>query len=163
MAVVNGQPVNAAVTNAAFVDKNTDETGTIAIFKLENDVAASGAHIANLQREMNKSSQFVRASQLIEVTGEIELTDYKGNQIVPISGDGTAVSANPLPFNNATIFDGQIVKLLGLSASNTVTLVYNDAAGGLVTNGSATLGRGDILELVYIESEDRWFEISRNF
>lgn len=52
--VVDGQGVNAAVTNPAFIFKNADDSTTKKLGLL-NDEPESGAHVVNLQRAVNKS------------------------------------------------------------------------------------------------------------
>jgi len=52
MAVSNGQPVNASVTNAAYISKtNTGTETTVAVIDLNN--AGSGAQVSNTQQAIN--------------------------------------------------------------------------------------------------------------
>ena len=57
MSVSDGQKVNAAVTNAAFMSRTTD-TSTTGKVDLNNADAASGTSISNAQREHNSSASF---------------------------------------------------------------------------------------------------------
>ena len=55
--VFDGQPVNATITNAAFLSKNVNDTDT-AILGLANSVPSSGTAITNLQAEVNSCSSY---------------------------------------------------------------------------------------------------------
>jgi len=59
--VVNGQPVNAAVTNAAFLFKNGDDTDPF-VLAFTNANPASGTAITNAQREWNAIESFLGMS-----------------------------------------------------------------------------------------------------
>lgn len=59
--VSNGQAVNAAVTNAAFIFKNADDS-TSNLLSLTNGVSASGGSITNIQRQFNSLASFLGAS-----------------------------------------------------------------------------------------------------
>lgn len=58
MPVNDGQSVNAAVTNAAFLDSTVDDTATGKI-TLANVEAVSGSSVTNIQREHNSIASFV--------------------------------------------------------------------------------------------------------
>lgn len=55
--VSNGQPVNAATTNGAYLFKNSNDTALNQL-SLGNTVTASGSSITNIQREFNSLSSF---------------------------------------------------------------------------------------------------------
>lgn len=57
MSVQNGQKVDAAVTNAAFISRTTDSNTTGKV-DLENADSASGANISNTQRSINGAHSF---------------------------------------------------------------------------------------------------------
>lgn len=59
--VVDGQPVNAATTNSAFIFKNADD-GTAHILSLTNNASASGSSVTNVQREHNSAASFMGKS-----------------------------------------------------------------------------------------------------
>ena len=56
--VVNGQPINAAVTNAAFLDKNTD-TSTVYNIALNSAEAGLGSTVTSIQTFLNAVSSYV--------------------------------------------------------------------------------------------------------
>lgn len=57
MGVLDGQDVSAAVTNPAFINKNTDDT-TPSKLGLANADVVSGTSVTNTQRELNSISSF---------------------------------------------------------------------------------------------------------
>lgn len=59
--VTDGQPVNAATTNAAFLSKNVNDT-TIYVLGVLNGAVASGPSITNIQREFNAQASFLGMS-----------------------------------------------------------------------------------------------------
>ena len=90
MSVQNGQPVNQAVTNAAFLSRTTD-SDTIAKVGLKNTDVVSGANIDNAQRAINK------AFEGIGTTGETDTTinDYSSNNYI-LDGDNRKVAIQKL-------------------------------------------------------------------
>lgn len=59
MGVTDGQPVDAATTNPAFLDANNDDTALGKItFNNISDPTVSGAQVVNIQREMNGNASF---------------------------------------------------------------------------------------------------------
>lgn len=57
MSISDGQPVNAAASNAAFMSKTAD-TGTSGVLEVTNAAAASGTAVTNVQKELNSQSSF---------------------------------------------------------------------------------------------------------
>jgi hypothetical protein len=58
LSVLDGQAVNATVTNAALISATDDDTAT-GVLTLANVVAASGSTVTNIQREHNSIASFV--------------------------------------------------------------------------------------------------------
>jgi hypothetical protein len=58
--VIDGQPITAAVTNAAFINKNTNDT-TPSLLGLGNTVTSSGAAVTNLQAQINALDSYTGA------------------------------------------------------------------------------------------------------
>lgn len=58
MSVNDGQPVNAAVSNASWISKNTNDS-TPSILGFSNSAPSSGTTITNGQREYNSLNSFV--------------------------------------------------------------------------------------------------------
>ncbi len=60
MSVINGQPVDATVTNAAFISKKIDDsTGAKLGLNDQDNTLVSGSSITNAQREFNAISSFM--------------------------------------------------------------------------------------------------------
>jgi len=59
--VNDGQPVNAAITNAAFLNKNQNDTDPFVI-TLSNSAGTSGTTINNVQKQLNSTSSFLGSS-----------------------------------------------------------------------------------------------------
>lgn len=96
MPVFDGQPVNAAVTNPAFLDAQVDDTA-FGIITLANAVLASGPTINNIQAAIN---------HLLTTTGATETTDgttYTSNERITNGQNHVqAISALDTGFNGLT-------------------------------------------------------------
>lgn len=75
MGVINGQAVDQAITNPAFLDANQDDTAS-GIITLANTAPASGATVNNTQAAIN---------QLKDTTGATEVTPATGYAGAPAS------------------------------------------------------------------------------
>ena len=100
-------------------------------------------------------TQFLADSGLIALQGV-------PNEVVKVAGGSGAVTLSSTPFVSAPS-DGAEIVVMGLHPANTVTLTHNDAAGGCILNGDATLGEYDELTLIYDLNLDRYIEKNRNF
>lgn len=101
------------------------------------------------------------ATQSIAGSGQIALGSA-ADQVLKVQGDGGAQTASTTPFSG-TPTDGGIYRIEGRDNTNTLTLVNNDAAGGCILNGNATLGKWDCVTLRYDATDDRYIEQYRNF
>lgn len=77
------------------------------------------------------------------------------SQFLPVVGDGAAVSVANIVDTNAIV--GDLLIIIGTSDTNTVTI---NSGTDVDTNGSCTLGAGDIIEFMYYNSI--WYEKSRS-
>ena len=102
------------------------------------------------------------ATETIAASGTITVPSASQN-LVRVVGDGAAVSASTTPFGVTPPANGVVITVMGTDGTNTVTLTHNDAADGCVLNGNATLGAYDCITLIYLETEDRYVELTRNF
>jgi len=163
MGVTNGQSVNAAVTNAAFIAKNVDDS-TPSLLGLLNTDTSSGPTISNAQKEIN-NKRYTPSNSTVSASAIIVLTDQVGLQTIRVVSDGGAVSASITLFGTTDTNwpDGREVKVMGTSDTDTVQLTHNDADHGALLNGNAVLGRGKMVVLQWWNSELRWVEVSRNF
>lgn len=163
MSVNPGDAVNAAVTNAAYISRTTDSS-TIGIVSLNN--ATSGPSVSNLQQKLNDA--LVResfATQDIVSTGFINI-NASTVQYRRVQGDGAPVTTSNQPFGTtpADFVQGKMIELVGINDTDTVTIPYSDTQYGcLLKVGDCTLGKGDILVLIYDDTLERFLEVSRNF
>ncbi len=83
------------------------------------------------------------------------------NTIVRVVGDGGAVLLDTDPAVEDGVSDGQMVILQGTSDVNTVAVAdaVNTALAGAAT---ATLGQGDIVQLIWDAGDSVWYEVSRS-
>lgn len=128
MGVIDGQPVNAAVTNPAFLDANADDTalGKISLNNL-SDVPTSGAVVTNIQREFNAISSFLGKPTNIAINSTPPWT----NNQVGLSTDTIFIRANDLTGlfdgttgHNHTGVDGQGPLLTGAAILNVPLVGY---------------------------------------
>jgi hypothetical protein len=157
MSVSDGQAVNAAITNAAFISR-TVNSSTVANIQL----LASGLEpVTNLQSSVNASRKIERATQTITGGGVIEYLEGIGFQNIPIqSGSGEVLTA-AIALSGVPMA-GMMIKLIGLSDTNYVKLVSNDTDEGLILNGDCLLLRFTTITLEYWSGLDRWVEVCRN-
>jgi hypothetical protein len=163
MSVLFKSPLSSANTNSAFVSKLDPTTFTNSILELLNADPASGAQVLNAQLEINKSRLFVESALTLNSSDQIVLPDLVGKLFFPVQGNSGSILLNSLPFSYSNIIDGCTITLFGLDNTNNVSIIFNDSSGGCLLNGNATLGLGNSLTVQYIESIDRFIEVSRNF
>jgi hypothetical protein len=103
------------------------------------------------------------ANENISSSGSISSSTTVGLQIRRITGNAAAVTTSSTPFGSGGGWvDGTVIRLIGQSNTNTVTIPNTDSAKGAILNGDCTLGQYDSLELQYDSTADRWIEISRS-
>lgn len=101
-------------------------------------------------------------SPAIVLSADGVITLASANNIISVSGSG-AVTLSATPFGTAApTLDGTVVRLIGSSSDNTVTILHSDISKGAWLNGDITLGRGSMIELQWVGALDRWVEVSRN-
>lgn len=89
--------------------------------------------------------------------GVIITTDV-WDQMVRVSGSGGAVTVTANPRIVAGTIDGQRLRLLGTSDSNTVTL---DVGNGLEMNGYIIIKDNVMIEFTWDDTNSVWVELSR--
>lgn len=95
--------------------------------------------------------------------GTVTISLTKGQQAIEVAGSGAAVTLSITPFGSSAPTDKTVVRLIGTSTANSVSLTNNDASYGCILNGNAKLGLGSVIELMYVSSIIRWVETFRNF
>lgn len=163
MPIVFKSTLSSAVTNATFYDKTIDDA-TIGRLDLNNILAESGSSITNTQRQINRNTVLVPNAATVASGGDITLDVISMHQIRKVSGTGGAAILDVQPFGVVIQpLEGTIIVLVGTNDTNTIKFLHNDAQYGCWLNGDATLSRGDILQLYYDSSLERYVEIGRNF
>lgn len=166
MSVVDGQAVSAAVTNAAYMSRNSD-TDTTGIVSLNNGLPASGPAIANLQQAVNALggaiantnsddqtvSNIININVAVQAYNQFFRLDYTG---------GGAMSNTPLGTDPTNFIDKMRVYLIGTSDINFVTVNNANVQYGCILNGNITLNEYTILTLIYDATSERFIEVSRN-
>lgn len=107
----------------------------------------------------------VQTTQTIAASGTFTVDEEAFKPFIPVVGDGGPVTMSNLPFGSPTPFqDGKEIIIMGTSDTNTVTLVSNNAADGLILNGAqVTLKQYNKINLMYWAEGGRFIELERNF
>lgn len=160
MTVAYGSAVSSSNVNNAFVSKTADST---MVGVLDLNEASSGDRITNVQQEINNLKNSTNASATVSAGGTISVSTTERVQYFRVSGQGGAQSLSATPFGSASWIDGTIVRLVGTSDTNTLSLDHNDADNGAILNGDCTLAKYNMLTLIWDSEFNRWLETSRNF
>jgi hypothetical protein len=83
-------------------------------------------------------------------------------QVIPVAGNSAAVTASTTPFGSTPPLGGTVIRLVGTSNANNVTIPHNDASNGCLLSGDALLGRGATLDVQYVTALSRYVEVARN-
>lgn len=160
MTVAYGSAVSSTNVNNAFVSKTADSTMAGV---LDLNEASSGDRITNVQQEINNLKNSTNASATVSSGGTISVSTTERVQYFRVSGDGGAQSLSATPFGSASWIDGTIVRIMGTSDTNTISLDHNDADNGAILNGDCTLAKYNMLTLIWDSEFSRWVELGRNF
>jgi len=160
MSITYGSAVSSANVNNAFVSKTADST---MVGVLDLNEASSGDRITNVQQEINNLKNSTNASATVSAGGTISVSTTERVQYFRVSGDGGAQSLSATPFGSASWIDGTIVRLVGTSDTNTLSLDHSDTDNGAVLNGDCTLAKYNMLTLIWDSEFSRWIEVGRNF
>lgn len=166
------------LTRATTLDAATEFTPGITVFTSQGDwyantswvLTATVATLGSSAVTFQKLDGFQpinwpvgSAAELISASGTVIINKQrKSHQIIRVAGNGAAVTASSTPFGSSAPKDGTVVTVLGTHDDNTVTLVHNDAAKGLMLNGDRTLGKNESLTAFYDAQTDRYIEVSGN-
>jgi hypothetical protein len=160
MSIGQGSPATSANFNASFVSKTTDDTK---VGKLALNNPSSGDAVTDVQLELNEKRMTPYAVEQISAGGTVTVSTEKGMQRRKIQSDGGAITASSTPFGSGGGWpDATVVRLLGTSDANAVTLVSSDIDYGFYINGDITLTKFVQLTVEWDATELRWYEISRN-
>lgn len=104
------------------------------------------------------------ATQSLANGGFISIQTDSPSQILRVQGDGAAITLSSNPLGTENLVDGRVYSILGVSDTNTVQIDFSDSAKGVILNGlSVVLKKWYKIDLVYLETEDRFLELGRNF
>lgn len=159
MGVINGQAVDQAITNPAFLDANADDTAS-GIITLANTQPASGATVNNTQAAINKLKDTTGATEVAAATTysgapantvtaggthEVAIVELAnkfhattGHTHDGTSGNGPLISASSLtsvPLKGYFVQGATLVGASGLS-----TVVTTELSGKSVSSSSTVLG-----------------------
>lgn len=161
MTVAYGSQVSSANVNNAFVSKTADST---MVGVLDLNEGSSGDRITNVQQEINNLKNVTNASSTVSAGGTITVSTTERIQYFRISGESGAQTFSTTPFGSSGGWvDGTIVRLVGESDTNTISLDNNDSDYGVILNGDCTLSKYNMLTLIWDSSFNRWIEAGRNF
>lgn len=103
------------------------------------------------------------SSTSLTASGTITISTSLGQQVFRVASSSGAVTLSTTPFGTSAPVDGAAIRLIGTSDTNTVQISFNDAAKGCLVNGTAVLRRGNVIEFQYSSTDDRYYEVARNF
>lgn len=147
MGIQNGQPVNEAYTNPAFLDRRQDDT-TIGKVTLANTDPASGSTVTNTQRELNSEASFTGKSIN---TASNDLPVYTNNQVGAANDDlRTRADALSERFDSSTghTHDGTSGEGPQIVASDLASVplrAYERAGSGFSTGTGSSLDISSIM------------------
>jgi hypothetical protein len=95
----------------------------------------------------------------LDDTDPVPVDASASNQTVYVSGNVGPADISAIPQVEAGGVDGQLLRIVGASDTNTVKLEDGD---GLALNGYIYLGAGTILQLMWDNDNLVWREVSRN-
>jgi len=159
MSVSDGQPVNAAVTNAAYISRTVD-SGTVAKVDLQD---SGSADVIDLQNTINNLKTQSYAEQVISASGTISSDDNQYHQIRRVKSDGGVITLSTTPFGTGgTWLDGIVIEVMGTDNTDKISVTFNDIDNGAILNGDITLERFRSIKLRWDSVLLRWIELGRN-
>lgn len=146
-------------------------TGTAADFTLKNYAVALVYYEINSSRwrlmggggGTGGGGWIAGDSTSLTAGGTITITSVDGQQVFRVASSSGAVALSATPFGGAAPNDGTVIRLVGTSDTNTVTLSHSDSTKGCLLKGACTLRKADVIELQYFSTDDRYIETMRNF
>lgn len=181
MTVAFKSPLTSANVNAAFMSKNSD-TGTTGKINQTNITDATdetdgafhtegGMSVAkklyvgdsiNAVTFFNLVKDF--ASQSVVGGGTVSADVNQTFQMRRVVGNAGPAVLSLSPFGDLSSATKPIlIMLIGQDDTNTVTITYSDTANGAYVNGEATLKKGYSIFLIWDPTNQRLYELCRNF
>ena len=159
MSVAFNSLLSSANLNASFVSTTADSAMS-GVLSLNNSGSDT---ISDVQQAINDSTYKTHATQNMAGGDTINISTSQMCQYRRVQGASGAVTASTTPFGSSAPEDGTLIRLVGLSDANSVSLTHNDAAKGVILNGNCTLQRFNVITFQYDAVEDRYIEVGRNF
>lgn len=162
MTVAYGSALTSTNVNNNLVSKTANST---MVGVLDLNEASSGTRVTNVQQEINNQKVSTNASAAIAGGGTITVSITQQMQYFRVSGSGGAQALSNTPFGTGGGWiDGTIVRLVGTSDTNTISLDHNDSADyGAILNGDCTLKKYNMITLQWDSELVRFIEVGRNF
>lgn len=162
MSVANGQRADQNTFNSSFVSRETD-SNTVGVLALDNTLPASGPVIPNLQKAVNQLTRTSPVLDSIPDGDSLALDPVSLNERRRVQGLGAPIVMDAQPFGAGPFVDGKLVRLMGFSDVDTVTINQSLAAGGAKINGgSITLFTHETADFEWVESSQLWVLVGRN-
>ena len=164
--IVDGELVNAAVTNAKLMSRTAD-TSTVGKINLEN---SDSPIVIDVQRQVNLGRTVSFSTQTISSSTTVTSDNLAAKQVIPLVSDGGEVELSGAIFGGVPNMEqGRVITLVGTNNTNYVKLTQESNFAsiplyGIMLNGSIELALGVVLTLLYIEIDGKlvFLEIGRN-
>ena len=157
--VVYGNSTGFAGVDAAFTFNDTTKTlNATHITGTDFTGAVVGTASGNTTRAAVASSTSLTAASSITPS----LTkDFQTIRVA--SSSGAIALSTTVPFGSSAPLDGAQIIVIGTSDANSVQFTNSDTAKGCLLVGNCTLVKGSVITFMYTATDDRYWEVSRNF
>lgn len=162
---------NLIIKDTLRLELNIEDTSPDSVLTIDGDTVKMTATIGMTDITGNIGNSTTGIDTLF--AGYVSITVVNTGDIVAGTGITTAMISRDSRYNGSSAiditadpqiadgFDGQVIKITGLSDTNTLTL--DDATGLQLSGGvSFVLGVGDVIQLHYVSSLDLWVEDFRS-